>query len=128
MTRSSLAAGMMAEDNQWFAVTVRLGFVSWTASSVTWLAGVSSSSVSRSPRQISSIAGRAQRSQHTGFKVNTTSNDSEPSGPVEIVPVTQKSSAGESSKVDKTPRPTVTPVNCGSVLLEDALLKVDPLC
>lgn len=64
-----------------------------------------------------------------GFKVNTTSNDSEPSGPVEIVPVTHTSSADESSKDDRTPRPTVTPVNCGSTpLLEDALLKVDTLC
>jgi hypothetical protein len=107
----------------------RLKFVSWIASSVARLAGVSSSSTSRNPYQISLITPYASRSHHTGFRVNTTSNDLEPSGPVEIIPVTHMSSADESSKDDKTPRPTVTPVNCGGMLpLEDALLKVDPLC
>ena len=70
----------------------------------------------------------ASRTQHTGFRVNTTAGDLEPPWPVEIVPVTHKPPANESSKVDKTPRPTVTPINWGNTPLpEDAFLSVDPL-
>ena len=53
--RSLSGAETKAEDDETWLV-----FVSWTASSATRLAGVSSSSISQNPHRISSIAPHTQ--------------------------------------------------------------------